>query len=62
MTVRFVMRCSRANTMRWLGQAPEVVCTSEDYGPQWAGLMGTAHVMVDRERMTVRWPSCAGDG
>jgi HTH-type transcriptional regulator, transcriptional repressor of NAD biosynthesis genes len=43
-----------ANTIRWLGQAPDVAFTSEDYGPRWAGLMGAAHVMVDRERTTVR--------
>ncbi len=42
-----------ANTIRWLGRAPDVAFTSEDYGPRWAGLMGAAHVMVDRERTTV---------
>jgi HTH-type transcriptional repressor of NAD biosynthesis genes len=42
-----------ANTIRWLGRAPDVAFTSEDYGPRWAGLMGSAHVMVDRERLTV---------
>jgi len=41
-----------ANTIRWLGRAPDVVFTSEDYGPRWAGLMGSAHVMVDRQRTT----------
>jgi NadR type nicotinamide-nucleotide adenylyltransferase len=46
-----------ANTVAWLGRAPDVAFTSEDYGPRWAGLMGSAHVMVDRERATV---PCAG--
>jgi NadR type nicotinamide-nucleotide adenylyltransferase len=46
-----------ANTIRWLGRAPDVAFTSEDYGPRWAGLMGAAHVMVDRERTTV---PCSG--
>jgi len=42
-----------ANTIRWLGRAPDVAFTSEDYGPRWAGLMGSAHVMVDRARSTI---------
>jgi len=42
-----------ANTIRWLGRAPDVAFTSEDYGPRWAGLMDAAHVMVDRDRKTV---------
>jgi HTH-type transcriptional regulator, transcriptional repressor of NAD biosynthesis genes len=42
-----------ANTIRWLGRAPDVAFTSEDYGPHWAGLMGAVHVMVDRDRKTV---------
>jgi HTH-type transcriptional regulator, transcriptional repressor of NAD biosynthesis genes len=46
-----------ANTIHWLGRAPDVAFTSEDYGPRWAGLMGSAHVMVDRERATV---PCSG--
>ena len=41
------------NTIRWLGRAPDVAFTSEDYGPRWADLMGAAHVMVDRERLAV---------
>lgn len=41
------------NTVRWLGRAPDVAFTSEDYGPRWAGLMGASHVMVDRARATV---------
>ena len=46
-----------ANTIRWLGRSPDVVFTSEDYGPRWARLMGSAHVMVDRERSTI---PCSG--
>ena len=42
-----------ANTTRWLGRAPDVAFTSEDYGPRWARLMEAAHVMVDRERSTI---------
>lgn len=42
-----------ANTIRWLGRAPDVAFTSEDYGPRWAGLMRSAHVMVDSARTTV---------
>ncbi len=42
-----------ANTVRWLGRAPDVAFTSEDYGPRWAELMGATHVMVDRERAMV---------
>ncbi|BBO35609.1 AAA family ATPase [Lacipirellula parvula] len=37
-------------TIRYLGRAPDVVFTSEDYGPVYAGLMGSRHVMIDRER------------
>jgi HTH-type transcriptional repressor of NAD biosynthesis genes len=40
-------------TVRHLGQAPDVVFTSEDYGVAYAGFMGCRHVMVDRERGTV---------
>jgi HTH-type transcriptional regulator, transcriptional repressor of NAD biosynthesis genes len=39
-------------TVRYLGRAPDVVFTSEDYGPEYARLMGSRHVMVDRERST----------
>jgi HTH-type transcriptional regulator, transcriptional repressor of NAD biosynthesis genes len=41
------------NTIRWLGRAPDVVFTSEDYGPVYGRLMGAAHVMVDRNRVRV---------
>lgn len=37
-------------TIRYLGRAPDVVFSSEDYGPVFAGLMGCRHVMVDRPR------------
>ena len=37
-------------TIAHLGRAPDVVFSSEDYGPVFAGLMGSRHVMVDRHR------------
>jgi NadR type nicotinamide-nucleotide adenylyltransferase len=37
-------------TIELLGQAPDAVFTSEDYGPRWASFLGCQHVMVDRER------------
>jgi NadR type nicotinamide-nucleotide adenylyltransferase len=40
-------------TMRYLGRAPDVVFTSEDYGPIYASLMGSRHVMMDRDRCHV---------
>ncbi len=46
-----------ANTVRWLGRAPDVVFTSEDYGDRYAGLMSAAHVPVDKARATV---PCSG--
>ncbi len=45
------------NTMGWLGRAPDVVFTSEDYGERYAGMMGARHVMVDRARQKV---PCSG--
>lgn len=39
-------------TMEYLGRAPDVVFSSEDYGPRFAGFMGCRHVMVDRDRAT----------
>lgn len=45
------------NTMGWLGRAPDVVFTSEDYGERYAGMMGARHVMVDRDRQKV---PCSG--
>lgn len=40
-------------TLRYLGRAPDVVFSSEDYGPVYASLMGSRHVMVDRLRQRV---------
>ena len=40
-------------TVRHLGRAPDVVFSSEDYGPIYAALMGSRHVMVDRHRTAV---------
>jgi len=40
-------------TVRYLGRAPDVVFSSEDYGPVYASLMGSRHVMIDRSRTTV---------
>ena len=42
-----------AFTARYLGFAPDVVFSSEDYGPEFARLLGARHVMIDRERLTV---------
>ena len=44
-------------TVGWLGYAPEVVFSSEDYGAPFAGFMGAAHVDVDRARTAV---PCSG--
>jgi NadR type nicotinamide-nucleotide adenylyltransferase len=40
-------------TIRYLGRAPDLVFSSEDYGPVYASLMGSRHVMVDRPRRSV---------
>lgn len=40
-------------TLRTLGFAPDVVFSSEDYGEEFARLLGARHVMVDRERQVV---------
>lgn len=37
-------------TLQHLGRAPDVVFSSEDYGPPFAAAMGCRHVMVDRDR------------
>lgn len=42
-----------AFTIAHLGRAPDVVFSSEDYGPRFAALMGSTHVMVDRDRSVV---------
>jgi NadR type nicotinamide-nucleotide adenylyltransferase len=40
-------------TVRHLGRAPDVVFSSEDYGAEFARLMGSQHVSVDRRRLAV---------
>lgn len=40
-------------TVRILGNAPDVVFTSEDYGEAFARFLGCRHVLVDRERTHV---------
>ena len=40
-------------TVAHLGRAPDVVFSSEDYGPRYAACMGCRHVMVDRKRAAV---------
>jgi HTH-type transcriptional regulator, transcriptional repressor of NAD biosynthesis genes len=42
-----------ANAVRWLGRAPDAVFTSEDYGDRYAELMGSKHVLVDKQRERV---------
>jgi NadR type nicotinamide-nucleotide adenylyltransferase len=37
-------------TVNHLGRAPDIVFSSEDYGPVYAAFMGARHVMVDRNR------------
>lgn len=44
-------------TVGWLGRAPDVVFTSEEYGDAWAGFLGCRHVLVDRARRAV---PCSG--
>jgi HTH-type transcriptional regulator, transcriptional repressor of NAD biosynthesis genes len=39
-----------AFTLTHLGRAPDIVFSSEDYGPRYAELMGARHIMVDRAR------------
>jgi HTH-type transcriptional regulator, transcriptional repressor of NAD biosynthesis genes len=40
-------------TVRYLQCAPDIVFSSEDYGPEYARLMGARHVMIDRPRSAV---------
>jgi NadR type nicotinamide-nucleotide adenylyltransferase len=40
-------------TVKYLGRAPDVVFSSENYGPIYASLMGSRHVMVDQSRVSV---------
>lgn len=42
-----------AYTVGILGYVPDAVFTSEDYGDPYARFMGTVHVLVDRQRVTV---------
>jgi len=44
-------------TIGWLGQAPDVVFTSERYGEAYAHYLGCRHVLVDLERPRV---PCSG--
>lgn len=39
-------------TVGHLGRAPDLVFSSEDYGPRFAAFLGCRHVMVDRDRET----------
>lgn len=41
------------HTKDFLGSAPDVIFTSEDYGDAYAKAMGCRHVKVDRERVVV---------
>lgn len=41
------------HTIAFLGYRPDVVFSSETYGPHWAEYMGAKHVMVDQDRTTV---------
>lgn len=40
-------------TKEFLGYVPDAVFTSEDYGRTWAECLGCAHVLVDKERVTI---------
>ncbi len=41
------------NSIRWLGFAPDVVFTSEDYGDRFAHYLGCQHVLIDKARAIV---------
>jgi NadR type nicotinamide-nucleotide adenylyltransferase len=41
------------NSIRWLGFAPDVVFTSEDYGDRFAFYLGCQHVLIDKARSIV---------
>ncbi len=47
-------RAWAARTVALLGKAPDVVFTSEDYGPRYAAAMGARHIAVDPGRQ--RYP------
>ncbi len=40
-------------TLRYLGRPPDVVFSSEEYGPEYSRLMGAQHVLVDQARAVV---------
>lgn len=40
-------------TLRVLGEAPDIVFSSEDYGKPYAILMGSQHMLVDRHRVHI---------
>ncbi len=40
-------------TLRVLGEAPDIVFTSEDYGEGYAKCMGSKHMLVDKKRMHI---------
>jgi HTH-type transcriptional repressor of NAD biosynthesis genes len=42
-----------AFTLKHLGFAPDIVFSSENYGPRFAELMGSRHIMIDKPRTTV---------
>lgn len=41
-------------TVEFLGYAPDLVCTSEDYGKQYSKLLSAKHILVDKKR--VKYP------
>ncbi len=41
------------NSVRWLGFAPDVVFTSEEYGDRFAHYLGCEHVLIDKARNIV---------
>jgi len=43
-------RAWAARTVELLGRAPDLVFTSEEYGPRYAGFLGGRHVAVDPDR------------
>ncbi len=40
-------------TLRVLGEAPDIVFSSEDYGESYARLMGSKHILVDKRRVNI---------
>ncbi len=47
------LRVWAANTIAWLGRAPDAVFTSEDYGDRYAAWLGAKHIAVDKLRRQV---------